>query len=462
MPPLIPRPIASLVALAALIVAVPAAADDERACEPTFDGRVIASIAFTGLEQTRPFVVRRELAHHVGTTFSCAVWDEERRRLESLDVFARVWLDAAPEGHGLALTYHFLELPRFVVFPAVKRSDTYGWLLGPGVATMNLFGRDIRVEAFLRTLLFPDPFAATEFLVRTNSMWIGDWPIEYEISLARGDAFNDIKGFDENYWDGSLDLFHRLGAHLRIGYHASLFYMAPDPAHPVFMAPGDPAPLPMLAGGEGGDLVPGLGIGVAWDSRSSRFNPYHGVYQELRISRFGDFLGGDASYSQILVDHRSFWSHAFLRGRPTILHLSLFGRYRPGRMGAYDYFSVGGPNTLRGHALTRELYGQHELLTTAELRQEVVPRTPFSLLGLNMFLGLQLVAGVDGVLLWRPHDPLGDARPHGAIYFGAHLLLPALDRVRIELGMHPGPTGWQLGFSLGLYEKSYVQRMRLR
>ncbi|MFN7135507.1 MAG: hypothetical protein ACK4N5_25775, partial [Myxococcales bacterium] len=75
---------------------------------------------------------------------------------------------------------------------------------------------------------------------------------------------------------------------------------------------------------------------------------------------------------------------------------------------------------------------------------------------------LQLVAGADLAALYRPLDPWLRPRLQPAGYVGAHLLLPAIDRLRIEVGAHPTPSGAQFGFSVGFYEKSFMQRMRAR
>lgn len=433
-------------------------------CPTRFIGRKVTAIRTAGLDQTKPYVVKRALFHRRGQPFSCRRYRRTKKRLQSLDIFAVVRLRATADGPGVALTWRFVELPRYLLYPAVRRSDLYGWLAGPAASFFNFLGRDIRLEAFLRTALYPDPFVATELLIEASSPWIGrDIPVEYEFSLLRNQAFNAVKQFNETSWNGALSLFHRMTWRFRLIYQLELYQVDADPAHPTFDVVSNPSPVPIVLD-PAGDMVLGLGAGLLWDSRDRRVNPHRGMWQEVRAAQYGGVLGGPANYRYYLVDHRSWWSHRWSPSQLTILHLSGLLRLRPGRMGVYDYFVLGGPNSLRSYEQNSELYAQSEILGTVELRHELFDRMPASVFGLNLYYGLQLVAGADIALLWRAHDPLsGPPRRHGAVYAGVHVLLPGVDRVRLELGVHRGVGGrLEPRFTVGLFEKSATQRLRQR
>ena len=71
--------------------------------------------------------------------------------------------------------------------------------------------------------------------------------------------------------------------------------------------------------------------------------------------------------------------------------------------------------------------------------------------------------GADVAMLWRPED----ATPQTLTSFctGLHILFPGFDRLRIEMGVHnfnAGPHHLQYGLSLGLFEKTLMQRQRIR
>ena len=60
-----------------------------------------------------------------------------------------------------------------------------------------------------------------------------------------------------------------------------------------------------------------------------------------------------------------------------------------------------------------------------------------------------------------------DSRPRllSSVYAGLHILLPLIERVRIELGigqLEQGSDALIYGLSIGLFEKSFMQRERIR
>ncbi len=448
-----------------LPAAATATASRPDTCPAAAQGRRIGAIRYTGLNATRPFVVDRARFQQLGHRFSCARYRLEEARLQGLDLFAVIRVTTTPMPQDqLAVTYHFLELPKYIVFPAVRRSDVYGWLVGPAVSFLNFLGRDIRLEAFLRSAVAPKPFVATELLFEASSPWIGRAvPVEYAMRVLRNQAFDAVKLFNESSWNARLSFFHRMTWRFRLIYAAEFTQVSPDPLNPTFDLASNPTPVPVVLNNQG-DLVLGLSAGVLWDSRDRRVNPHSGLRFEATVGQYGGVLGGPANYQRVLFDHRS-WLHVrWTPSQLTILHLSALARLRPGRMGVYDYYVVGGPNSLRSVAQSSELYGQSEVLGTAELRHELFDRRPFSLFGFHLYAGLQVVAGGDVALLWRPQDALnGPPRVASAVYGGLHVLLPGVDRVRFELGWHRDAQGrWQSGFSVGLFEKSRTQRLRHR
>ncbi len=449
-------------------------------CPAHAEGRVIQALRDQGLTATRPLVVQRARLHRVGQRFRCARYRAEQTRLQGLDLFSAIRVTATlvptarPPGlqggargrrsAGVALTYRFVELPPYLVFPAVRRSDLYGWLVGPAVSFLNFLGRDVRLDAYLRTAVSPEPFVATELLLEASSPWIGDdIPVEYNLTVLRNQSFNAVKQYHDTSWTGGLSLFHRLTWKLRLVYAGEFAQISPDPAQPAFTLASNPAPVPVLLNPEG-DLVFGLAAGVLWDGRDRRVNPHSGLRLEARVGQYGGPLGGPADYRLLLLDLRGWWGVRWSASQLTLLHVSGLLRARPGRMGVYDYFVAGGPNSLRSYSQSAELHAQSEALGTVELRHELFDRRPTTLLGFHLYVGLQLVAGADVALLWRPQDSLrGAPRMHSSAYGGVHVLLPGVDRLRVEFGAHrDAALRWRPGFSVGLFEKSRTQRLRQR
>jgi len=419
----------------------------------------IQSITFDGLKNTGEHVIIRELINMEGKDFSSANWEIEKNRFESLDLFASVSMEVEEKEQGLELKYSFKELPSFIPFVAVKITDQNGWMFGPAVAFLNLMGSGIRLEAFARTTVYPDFFASNEYLLYITSQWLGSLPIEYEIFIVQNDTFNSLKMYDETSLSANSDFFHRITRNFKILYTGEIFWVKHDDMNPDFTV-GDYGSS-MFLSESGSDIVPKLGAGILWDTRDKLLNPHYGIFQELRISKYGGFLGGPADYMELLFDFRGFYTIK----KKNIFHASVLGQWRPGEMGAYDYFNVGGTNTLRPYSPTPELYGQHELLGTIEYRYEFFDRINFSILGFNLFVGLQWVIGSDIAVLWDNETSFNDGRLHAGFFTGFHILIPGVDRFRIEMGIvNAGQKSMDIkfGYTMGLYEKSKVQRWSVR
>ncbi|HLP40653.1 MAG TPA: BamA/TamA family outer membrane protein [Fibrobacteria bacterium] len=440
----------ALFVLFALPVAAPAFAS------PTFAGDVcplpdsvrVDSIVFEGLRTTRGFVVRRELRHRPGVPFSCEDWRIEKARLEDLDIFAEIRLRAEPAGDSagsgpVRLVYVFKELPAYVPFVAVSKTEQDGLSAGPAIASLNLLGRDIRLEIITR-------FGGTsEMLAAISSPWIGPLPWEYDLALIHIDSYNAFEDFHEDSWRGKLDLQRRIRGPLQLLLNGEMFWIRDGEA-----VPG--APTPTLS--PGWDFVPRLGGGLLWDARDRRRNPGRGVYQEVRYTRNGGLLGGDAEYGEWLSDSRAYLPWL---GR-NVLFLGVLYQYRNGRLGEsfpfYDRFHAGGINTLRGFK-TDALAGKSEWIANLENRYDLIRMRTVKVGPWDFYYGLQGIIGFEAASLWD-HDALLEEKAHAGVYLGMHLLVAGIDRIRIELGSNTAK--FEFRTDIGILEKSDAQRFRAR
>lgn len=80
------------------------------------------------------------------------------------DIFADINYNITAESDGEILQYNFKELPYFLFFPAMKRTDQDGLMIGPGFTVINTFGLAIHQEFLSRETVLPDPLRAKEFL----------------------------------------------------------------------------------------------------------------------------------------------------------------------------------------------------------------------------------------------------------------------------------------------------------
>ncbi len=427
----------SVLALAAVAFAEPA---DSLTCP---EGTVISVIRFEGLEHTNHRVVQRELLNKAGEPFSAEKFETEKRRLQDLDLFT----DITASCRSAELIYSFKEIFRWIPAPAGKKTDRDGLMIGLALANLNVLGEDIRAEVQYRTST--DPLLDNnEYAFYASSPYLFGLPLGWNLEFLRTDSYDEIRDFQDDSWLLDLDLDYGVTPHLSL--------------------------LMTVAGRELKDaaFLPEVGFGFAFDFRDSKLDSREGVYFEYMLTHVGegddrdfdcniiddgatcdDGMGGE-NYREFLTDARAYYTvWRFVTGATALV------RYRMGDVERYDYYYHGGANTFRGHEADSNYLGVHEALLTLEERFVLMERHAACLWGINFFYGVQLVAGLDGSLLWDKGRP-GWENYEGAVYGGVHLVIPALDRVRFEVGYSPDKG--EPVFYFGLFDKVTSSRWRSR
>ncbi len=440
----------TLPCLAVLGLAVPAMSGE------CVDGTVIASVNFEGLVHTKSRVVERELLNQVNKTFSAALFNAEKLKLQDLDLFTEIEASCEPvtgsvEGgsaFGVALTYRLKEIFRWIPAPAGKKTDRDGLMIGLALANLNVLGEDVRAEVQYRTAVDPI-FDNNEYAFYVSSPYLFGLPLDWNFEFLRTNSFDELRNFQDDSWLLDLDLGYKVRDYLSLLGTAAFRY------------------LKAAAG------LPELGLGFAFDFRDSKLDTRSGLYFEYMLTHvgYGDDheidcsiedrsyeegcgdMGGE-NYWELLADGRAYYT----LGRFVTGATALF-RYRPGDVERYDFYYHGGANTFRGHDADSGSLGVHEALLTLEERFVLMERHGASLWGVNFFYGVQLVAGLDGSLLWDKGCPSWK-NYEGAVYGGLHLVIPALDRVRFEVGY--SPDRGEPVFYFGLFDKTTSSRWRSR
>lgn len=400
------------------------------------DGAKISEISFSGLEHTNPPVIERELLNREGEKFSLEKFEGEKKRLQDLDLFTEI--DLSCEGSDdLKLVYSFKEIFRWIPAPAGKKTDRDGLMVGLALANLNVLGEDIRAEVQYRTAL--DPFLENnEYAFYASSPYLFGLPLGWNFEFLRTDSWDDLRRYNDASWLFDLDLDWNVTEHLSLLLSGAYRYIEDGPGH-----------------------LPEAGVGFAFGYRDAALDTRRGVYFEYMLTHVGnghfekdpDRLKGER-YWELLADARGF----FTLGR-FVTGATALARYRAGDVERYDYLYHGGANTFRGHDADSLSLGKNELLLTLEERFVLRERKAASLWGINFFYGLQLVAGLDGSLLWDEGRPGWD-NYEGAVYGGLHLVIPALDRVRFEVGYSPDRK--EPKFYFGLFDKTTSARWRNR
>jgi len=419
----------------------------------------IIRIEHSGLKKTKKETVECRLENKEGCEYSGEKWQEERDTLIDLDIFADVQLNVNKSEDGTTLTYYYKELPSFIVFPAMKRTDQDGLMIGPGITFMNIGGLGIHEEILSRYTVVPEFMRAKEILSYTSIPRLNKIPFTAELTMSYFESYNALKLYDENSFYSQLNLYYRFNRTLKSLITGSTFHVKHDKDNPVFTELK--SDIPMFYGRGDWDYLPSAGAGFIIDTRERQMNPHRGIYNEYRATLYGDKLGGDSDFIEYICDFRAY----IPAGEKHIIHTNLLGRYRPGTIPGYELYHVGGVNSLRAYEPDPSMCGQHEALGTLEYRYELFTHRQISLWNLHGYYGLQLVAGMDNAVQWMKNDSYDSGTYYNSFYAGIHLLVPVLERVRFEFGYSGFENDryvFNFGANVGWYEKAYTQRRRVR
>ena len=340
------------------------------------------------------------------------------------------YLSSAHALNSATLVYHVKEIFRWIPSPAGKKTDRDGFMLGLALANLNILGEDIRAEVQYRTSINP-LFDNNEYAFYASSPYFLGLPIGWNFEFLRTNSWDDVRGFQDASWLFSLDVAWKFIPHFSILGKTAYRYLEKGPGH-----------------------LPEFGLGLAVDFRDSEIDTRNGIYFESAVSHMGFREMNDESYTEFLEDARAYYSFG-----PFVTNANALVRLRPGDVKRYDYFYHGGANTFRGHESDSLHLGEHEALLNLEERFVLLERRAASLFGINFFYGIQLVAGLDGSLLWNKGTPSWK-NYEGAVYGGLHIVIPALDRIRFEVGY--SPDHGEPVFHIGLFEKTTSARWRSR
>ncbi len=428
-------------------------------CLFSADTGSVLKIEHKGLDKTSQYTVDYYLLNRIGEPFSEELWLLEKNALMDLDIFADVELQMVDSGDDTTLIYNYKELPSYLLFPAMKRTDQDGLLMGPGVAFTNILGRGIHQEFLSRVTVVPEVLRAKELLSYTRIPDVYGVMFDTEITVNYFKSYNALKLYNENSLYSLADFNYRFKKYFHILGSLSSLNVKHDPETLTFTAAGDA--LNMYAGNDRWDYVPGAGAGFAIDTRERIMNPHRGIYNEVKFTQFGEKLGGDGDYSEYTFDFRGY----IPVGQKHIIHINTLGRYRPGTMPAYELYHAGGVNSLRSFEPDPEICGQHEVLGTVEYRYELFANRQIAIFNMNGYYGIQIIAGVDNALEWLPDESFKEGRYYSSVYAGLHLLVPVLERIRLEFGVNSfdrDKKTIKFGINMGWYEKAYTQRRRVR
>ncbi len=387
--------------------------------DSTLAGQTIRAIEIRGNEKTRASVILREMEHRVGDPLDINRMEEDRKRIQNLNLFNRVVIltehDTVQNGVMVQVwvTESWYIFPYPILFIHDRDWDKFSY--GAGLVHLNFRGRAETLAASF--WLGYDPSIQLEY----DNPWIGgsrNLSVRFVgyYSRIRSKHFQDV---NENHTGLKGTLGKRFGLFtylsLSMGYKEVTF------SPPV-------SGQTLLSGGR--DRLPNLGLLFVRDTRDLKEYPHSGWYFSLSAIQTG-FPALVVNYLRTGLTLKQFTPV----GNCTIamkLALNLSG----GKIPVYDRIYLGYGDRVRGHFYeTRE--GEEGFLAGLAFRFPLLPVRYFDLGSIhqlkNLKFGISAGFFADTGTVWYQNEKPSLGSMLSGFGAGLHIHLPYINLLRIEL-----------------------------
>ena len=426
--------LAGLLLIGAVCVALPHTAFAQSG-DP-MDGRAVAEIRVSGLRNVSPDMVRRHLATRVGEPFRRATLALDQRRLDELRLFTRVLIAPRLDNDAVILEVAVTETLRVLPIVVLRVTDENGVSAGPGVRGINLTGRG--TQAGVAAYFGGETGVTATFDAQTITP--GTWARHLGFNYSSRE--NELYDFDERAMRADARFAHNRNHGLRTGVAAEVMSIDTGSSGASLSA-------------DGTDVIPVLGAFLTVDTLDSSTNPRAGSWAEVQVDR----LFGDAHSWTFTLDGRIFHRLSDRHG------LGLFGlaTFQTGELGTelpeYLQFALGGANSVRGWSFGAHR-GRNQFIGTFEYAYVLQPIRAFSVVGLNLYAGLQVAGFGDLGLAWNDRSDLEASPVLDGYGFGLRVLVPFVDVIRLDVAWGEPGQGATAYFGVSL--KATRQRQRVR
>ncbi len=400
------------------------------------EGLVVREIRVTGLRHVSPDVVERHLATRAGQPFRRVTLSSEQRRLDELRLFSSVLIEPLLENDGVVLQVSVTETLRLLPVVIVRVTDENGVSAGPGLRGINLLGGETQSGVAVR---FGGETGVTA-TVDATTITPGTWMRHVGFSYSK--RRNTLYDFDERATSADGRIARNWNRGLRTGATADVQAIDTGSSGESLSA-------------DGTDVIPTLGAFLTVDTLDSSTNPRAGTWAEVEVDR----LFGDAQSWTFILDGRRYQRLSNRHG----LGLFSLATFQTGEVGVglpdYLQFALGGANSVRGWSLGARR-GRNQFIGTLEYTYVALPVRAFSVAGLNLYGGLQLVGFAD---LGLASNDDSDQESESAIDgygLGLRLLVPFVDVIRLDVAW--GEPGRGVFAYFGVSIKATRQRQRVR
>jgi outer membrane protein assembly factor BamA len=390
----------------------------------------VDSVIITGNQETKDFVILREMSLHHGSRVTKGAIEFDQNRIYSLRLFNQVQFGIEPTTPGYA-NLHVEVSERWYIFPfpiiGLRDRDWHKLFFGVGVLHQNFLGRNEKLYAALvlgydptMSFAYRNPFlneAGTEFLATQLSL--------SKVRNKSAETEPAGNNYDERHVSIGITIGKRLGIAHTISVGTGFEYVEVSeylPGRTVSTA--------------GRDKYPVASLSYSFDTRDLGEYPGRGSYVGVALSKYG-VPSWELDYARYTFDLKTYvpLPASFVFAVRTYGDLSAGGVVPPYN---HEYFGYG--NRIRGHfkevvegeQLAGAAMELHlPLLTPVYLRVSKLP-AEFSVWRFGIVAALFADAGQ----VWFRGTPFALNRFIKGYGGGLHFLLPYSYVLRMEYGLN--------------------------
>ncbi len=392
-------------------------------------------ISIVGNEQTKDFVILREMTLKSGSTITPQLLEYDKNRIYSLGLFNEVQLQVVPFSDTTA-TLVVLVSERWYIYPypifGIKDGDWGKLYFGLGVFNTNFRGRNEKLA-----ISFTVGYDPSLSIFYRNPFLTGDGTYYLESRLSLNKIRNKsidstrtpLTNFDERHYTFMLSMGKRINISHSVWVSAGYEVVNVDPNYTNSTISPD-----------GEDEFPIFGAGYLYDTRDVGEYPNIGTFARFTITKYG-LPSTKVNIIRYATDTRQYV--------PLVKDVVVAGRVMTdiaaaGKTPSYNRVYLGYGERVRGHfnevgEHVRE--GENRFLASAELHYTLMPPKFFTIKELPPAFGVWrfgIVASLfgDAGTVWFRGQPLALDRFIKGYGVGLNFLLPYSAVLRVELALN--------------------------
>jgi outer membrane protein assembly factor BamA len=385
--------------------------------------RIIGVVRIYGNKKTKAPVILREMKQKIGEPLDPYLLEEDRKRIQNLNLFNRVIITVSPAGEEALIQISVTEKWFFLPYPILfmNERDWSKLSYGAGLTHVNFRGRAETLNGLFWLGYNPS------IQMAYGNPWIGgkhhlafQASVYYQRVLSK--HYVDQEVF-ETYIGGEAVIGKRFGYHtffnIHLGYKELTF--KPSVAGETLMA-------------DGRDRLPSLKLSLILDHRDLREYPRSGWYLTGYVLKTG-FPSTTIDYLWSGFDGRIYIP---LGIKPTLAFRTM-ANFSSGVVPVYHRTYFGYNERVRGHFFEIS-EGENRALASIALRFPILPIRFFDLSShpqlSNLKFGISMALFADTGLTWMQGERVHSSKCISGYGLGIHFHLPYVNVLRFELAFN--------------------------